>query len=340
MGEPVIASPMASGSGAYVVHKLLERSVPGYRVLAYDPRWAFFPPALCRFRDSRAALVHTAPDYAIFAADPKTPLVVTFHNYVLDPFMRAYSSFAQRVHYRFDLRWWTLAALRRADAVTAVSRYTAELVKRDTGYEGDIRVIYNGVDTSAFKPANSARTDDGRIKVLFSGNLTSRKGANLLPRIAELVAPNVKILYTQGLRGGRRLPPHPRLECLGPIPFEAMPDVYREADLLLYPSVREGFGLGVAEAMASGLPVVATDCSSIPELTEHGRGGFLCPVDSAEGFAQAINTLAASAPLRKTFGEFNRDRAEREFPLRRMIEGYQALFAELLQRGRAYARVS
>ena len=57
-------------------------------------------------------------------------------------------------------------------------------------------------------------------------------------------------------------------------PYDAMPALYRDVDMLLYPTVREGFGLSVAEAMASGLPVVATDCSSIPELMEDGKGGF------------------------------------------------------------------
>jgi len=325
-----IASPMASGSGAYVVHKLLESRIRGYRVRSFDPRWTLFPPLLRRFADPRATLVHTTPDYAVFVRHPGVPLVVTFHNFVLDDFMRQYSSLAQRLHYRFDLRWWTQKALREAQAVTAVSRFTAGLVKQALGYAGEVRVIYNGIDTQAFTPRS--RPDDGIVKVLFSGNLTRRKGADLLPRIAERAAPNVRILYTTGLRIRSGLPEHPRLQCVGSVPYAAMPDLYREVDALLYPSVREGFGLSVAEAMASGLPVVATDCSSLPELVPPGKGGYLCPVGAADAFAEAVNRLAASASQRREMGEFNRARAERDFSLPRMIGEYEALFEELRRR--------
>ncbi len=326
-----IVSPLAFGSGAYVVHKLLESRIRGYEVRGYDPRWTYFPPLLRRFADSRAALVHTTPDYAMFVQQPGVPLVVTFHGFVLDRFMQRYSTFAQRVHYRFDLRWWTEAALRRARAVTAVSRFTAGIVKQELGYPHDIRVIYNGVDTERFAPRAAGAAQDCVVKVLFSGNLTRAKGADLLPQIADRTAPNVRILYTKGLRVRARLPAHPRLECVGAVPFESMPDLYRQADILLSPTVREGFGLNVAEAMASGLPVVATDCSSLPELLEHGKGGYLCRLGAVDEFARTVNMLAESFSLRRQMGEFNRAKAEREFSLPRMIGQYEALFEEALQ---------
>jgi len=324
-----IASPMASGNGAYVVHKLLESRIAGYRVDGYDPRWGYCPPLLRRFADRDASLVHTTPDHAVFVRHPGVPLVVTFHNFVLDSFMRRYSSLAQRLHYRFDLRWSTQAALGEARAVTAVSRFTADLVKRELGYPGAVRVIYNGIDTTAFAPR--ARADDGLVKVLFSGNLTRRKGADLLPRIAERVAANVRILYTLGLRTRAPIAEHPRLQCIGAVPYDSMPDLYREVDALLYPSVREGFGLSVAEAMAAGLPVVASDCSSLPELVTHDKGGALCPVGDVDAFAEAINALAASPSRRREMGAYNRARAERDFSLPRMAAEYAALFEETLR---------
>ena len=324
-----IVSPMASGTGAYVVHKLLESRIGGYRVRGYDPRWTLFPPLLRRLADRSAALVHTTPDYAVFVRAPGVPLVVTFHNFVLDEFLQRYSSLAQRLHYRFDLRWWTQAALREARVVTAVSRFTAGVVKRELGYEGEVRVIYNGIDTEAFTPR--PRADDGLVKVLFSGNLTRRKGADLLPRIAERVAANVRILYTLGLRTRSRLPEHPRLQCIGAVPYESMPELYRGVDALLYPSVREGFGLSVAEAMACGLPVVASDCSSLPELVTQDEGGHLCPVGDADAFAAALNALAGSPSRRREMGAHNRRRAERDFSLPRMVAEYAKLFEDTLR---------
>ena len=123
---------------------------------------------------------------------------------------------------------------------------------------------------------------------------------------------------------------YPKLQSLGSVPFEDMPNRYREMDVLLMPTVREGFGLAVAEAMACGLPVVASDCSAIPELIDHGKGGFLCPVGDVNAFAEKINLLADSPKLRREMGEYNRAKVEKMFTLDRMVKEYQKLFEEVL----------
>ena len=83
-----------------------------------------------------------------------------------------------------------------------------------------------------------------------------------------------------------------RLVPIGRVPHGEMPERYQQMDILLMPTVREGFGMAVAEAMACGLPVVASDCSSIPELVDDKKGGFLCPVGDTGAFADRINMLA------------------------------------------------
>jgi glycosyltransferase involved in cell wall biosynthesis len=109
-----------------------------------------------------------------------------------------------------------------------------------------------------------------------------------------------------------------------------MPNRYRQMDILLMPTVREGFGLAVAEAMACGLPVVASNCSSIPELIDDGKGGFLCPIGDVKAFAEKINLLAESPGLRKEMGQYNRARIEKKFTLERMVKEYQKVFSEVL----------
>jgi len=329
VSEPRIASPMPLGSGAYVVHEQLARHIPGYQVLGYDARWTYVPFMLRRYRRAGARLVHTTPDHAIFVAPRGAPLVVTFHGYVLDRYMRQFSSLSQRLHYATDLRWWTKMALRRADAVTAVSRFTADRVREDLGYRGEIKVIPNGVDTAMFSPAPRRDAGGAGVKVLFSGNLRRHKGADLLRAIADRLAPGTSVLYTRGLRSGAELPAHPRLECVGSIPHARMPEVYGRADVLLLPTVREGFSMTVLEAMACGLPVVASDCASLPEQVEHGKGGFLCPIGDVGALAAALNRLAGSPDLCRQMGEFNRRKAENEFPLGAMVKGYEAIFKEV-----------
>lgn len=320
---------MPRGSGAIVVHRALEQALPGYRVLDYNPWWTLFPPALSAFARGSADLFHTAPDYAVFSTPRRVPRVITFHNYVLDPFMRAYSTPLQWLHYRTDLRLFTKLALHRAHAVTAVSQFVADLIANDLGYEGAVRVIPNGIDTEKFVPRRS-RAERPTIRVLFSGNLSRRKGAHLLPEIAQRLPAGVEVWCATGLRGGMRAFTRDNLKLLGRVPPDAMPILYQEVDLLLLPTAREGLSLAVAEAMASGLPIVASNVSTLPEMVHDGLGGFLCALDDPGAFADAIGRLAADSELRRAMGEYNRTRAEREYTLAGMVRAYRDLFESVL----------
>jgi glycosyltransferase involved in cell wall biosynthesis len=319
---------MPRGNGAYLSHLSLEAGIPGYEVVGYDPRWTYFPPALSLLSRAPADLVHTTPDHAIFFARRGTPLVVTFRSYFLDAAVRPYMSTTQRLHYSGDLAWFTRRALRRADCVTCASEYLKRRVTADLGYAGEVPVIYNGVDTGRFFPA---RSRPGKtLRVLVVGKPSLRKGFQFLPGIADRLRPGTEILYTNIWARDTFLPPHDRLRRVGPVAHDRMPDLYRSADIFLFPTVREGFGRAALEAMASGIPVVASECSALPELIVEGKGGFLCPVGDVEAFADRINRLSREPSLRLRFGEFNRERAADRFPMSRMIAGYNALFEAVL----------
>jgi len=326
-----IVSPMTTGSGAYVIHSLLEKNIPEYRVSGYHPYWTLSPFLLpITVSTQNAKLIHTAPDYARFFYRKSVPLVLTFHNYVIDHWMRPYSSWFQKIHYATDLLLWTRLAIQKAHIVTAVSRFTASLVKQELNFSRSVKIIYNGVDVNQFTPLFSSKPTQKEIRVFFSGNLTRRKGAHWLPSIAKQLQKNIRIFYTHGLRTRNIFSSNTDLYSFGSVPLDDMPDRYRQMDILLMPSVREGFGLVVAEAMACGLPVVASDCSAIPELIDEGKGGFLCPVGDIDAFAEKINLLADSPKLRREMGEYNRTKVEKMFTLDRMVKEYQELFEEVL----------
>lgn len=305
--------------------------MPSYHVDSYPAPLEYVPPAV-RFVSSRAGdLVHAPPDHAIFACPRSTPLVVTFHNYVLDAAMRPYSSLLQRLHYATDLRLFTRLALRRAQAVTAVSAFTAALVREDMRFTGAIEVIPNGVDTGRFSPA-AREPSAGPLRVLFSGNLTRRKGADLLPEIARLAGPDVEIHYTTGARAGIGDPRWAGLKAMGRVRHADMPALYRQFDVLLLPTVREGMSLALLEAMASGLAVVASDAASNLELIERGAGGLLCPVGDQDAYAVALRTLAADRERVQRMGQHNRRVVEGRYTLERMVAGYRAVFEQVLGR--------
>lgn len=322
---------MAWGNGAYVLHKLLEQHLAQYRVIPYNARLTLFPFLLSRLSAGNdAGLIHTSATYGAFFHQPAIPMIITFHNYVVDNWMQSYCSPLQRIHHKYIQRLFTRCAVEKAKCITAVSGYIADLVKKDMQTDLPIKVIYNGVDTTRFTP-NPAKTSENReVRIFFSGNLTRRKGSQWLPAISNRLNKGCRIYYTQGLRTRKKLPPCEKLQSVGGIPFEKMPQRYREMDILLMPTVREGFGLSIAEAMACGLPVVASKCSAVPELIDDGRGGFLCPVGDVKAFAEKLNLLAESPKLRREMGEYNRAMVEKKFKLERMVNEYQMLFEETL----------
>lgn len=126
-----VYSPMPRGSGAIVVHRMLEDRLPDYKVFGYNPYFELMPPLLkWAVPHAEPELNHTTPDHAIFFRRADVPLVVTFHNLVIDRFMQAYSSRLQWLHYSTDLRWSLRRSLRAATLITAVSRFTADLATR------------------------------------------------------------------------------------------------------------------------------------------------------------------------------------------------------------------
>jgi len=76
--------------------------------------------------------------------------------------------------------------------------------------------------------------------------------------------------------------------------------------------------------------VVATNCSSLPELIDEGQGGFLCGLGDVDDFAAKINLLAENEALRQEMGAYNRTKVEDMFTLSRMVAGYSELFEEVL----------
>ena len=227
--------------------------------------------------------------------------------------------------------------LQKAEKITSVSQFTANLAKEHLQFDGEIQVIPNGIDTELFFQQHHRRSSK-KIKVLFSGNLTRRKGAQWLPQIAEKFNANIELLYTQGLNKTKLTLTGDNVHCIGAVPYQEMPSLYNSVDILLMPTVREGMNLAVLEAMACGLPVVTSGCSSMPELIDSGKGGFLCPIGDVKLFADRINQWADDVHLRKTMGEYNRYRIEEKFTLVKMIKEYSLLFEEALNLRQSYAR--
>jgi glycosyltransferase involved in cell wall biosynthesis len=258
------------------------------------------------------------------------PLVVTEHHVVHDPAYAPYRTLPQKAYHRWIYRC-ERKSFEASDAVTCVSQYTRKKLEESFGFSDSV-VIYNGVDTSVFRSAEPENDEwnipQNKTVLFFAGNLTRRKGADLLPAIMKHLGENYILVVTSGQReislGGLK-----NIINIGHLNPVHLVNIYNRCDIFLTPSRLEGFGLSAAEAMACGKPVVATNGSSLPELVIDGKGGFLCRMDDVKDFAEKIRYLAADEELRNEMGSFNRKRVEEKFTLEKMTEEYLALYRTL-----------
>jgi glycosyltransferase involved in cell wall biosynthesis len=315
-----------TGSGAIAVHRQLCQSIPGYELISYPPSIEWTPWRMRKLRARVPCTVHTSPDYGVWLVNKRDRFVATFHNYVLDRAMKAHSSVIQRIHYATDLRFYTRLALKRAARVTAVSRSTAELVREDLGFRGDIQVIPNSVDVDRFRP-RPCDESQGKPRVLFCGNPTLRKGFHWLPAIARGIGEFAELACATG---GRQtpLPTSDRLTILGSIKPAQMPDVYRSSSVFILPSVREGMSLALLEAMASGLPVVTWRIPSSCELLDRSGGGLLVEFGDVDGFIERIRWLLQNPAQAARMGQRNRDLAVADHRPETMASAYAALLTD------------
>ena len=194
-----------------------------------------------------------------------------------------------------------IRCIRRAKKVTVVSEHLRQRVL-ELVPDIDIDIISMGVDTSAFGPQYRVENyfgQEDKKAVLFVGRLAEIKGVKYLIEAMKNVDANLYVVGDGPLR--------PELEdqaksmsnviFLGSKNHKELKSIYASADIFCMPSVtakdgdQEGFGLVMLEAMASGLPVVASNSGGIPQLIKDGESGLLCEEKCAWKIANNISSL-------------------------------------------------
>lgn len=242
---------------------------------------------------------------------------------------------------------------------TSVNRDLAEWLVRTIGIpEARVTVIPNGVDTGRFRPAGIERPCIGPPGFAPPGSFvcgtvgrmqTVKDQATLVRAFIDLVRrrPDISKRLRLVLIGDGPL----REGCLALLqeagcaehawlPGERtdVSDLLRGLDLFVLPSIGEGMSNTILEAMATGLPVVATKVGGNEEVVEEGRTGFLVPPSDPAALAAAIERYVDGADLAPAQGAAARGRVEREFSLDRMVEGYARTYEAVLMRRRAGGR--
>jgi glycosyltransferase involved in cell wall biosynthesis len=221
-----------------------------------------------------------------------------------------------------------------ADAVVAPSRVTAGELESD--YRCRVTaVIANGIAPLELPPRPAG---EAGVEVLYAGRLRTRKAVAVLVEAFSRVrerAPSARLrLAGDGEQRPaleeqvRRLGLADAVHFEGTVPHDRMPALYAAADLFCLPSLYEGFPLAILEAMAAGLPVVATRVAGNPEAVEDGVHGRLVEAEDAAALAVALLELIEDTESRRRMGRQARRRVEEEFSIERIGAAYRALWEE------------
>lgn len=245
--------------------------------------------------------------------------------------------------------WLAAFAVRRtrrlAQRVVAVSGAVArELAATEHLDPQQVVVIPNGVDTAIFQPRDGAAirarwgVPPGALVVGAVGRLSHTKGlVHLIDAVAALGASGREVVLMLAGSGSEQKTLEERARRAGverAVRFLGfcvrLEEIYPGFNLYALPSLAEGSPNALLEAMACGLPAVASAVGGVPEIVDDGASGLLVPPADPEALTAALARLAGDPALRSRLGTAARRRVESEHSLEKMVGRYEQLYASLL----------
>jgi glycosyltransferase involved in cell wall biosynthesis len=198
--------------------------------------------------------------------------------------------------------------------------------------------LTNGVETSFFRPVEPALPPANRPRILIPRRLFFKNGVEHFIRAMPLILKEMEVeavLVGDGPERerlealARKMSVDHRIRFLGKQPHQDMPALLSSADLVVVPSLMEATSVAALEAMACGVPVVASDVGGLPEIVDEEVGG-LFPVGSPEGMARKITAVLNDPDLHRK-GERARERVVARWNNERLAERHVQIYEELLK---------
>ena len=271
------------------------------------------------------------------------PVVETIHHPVTkdrDLAISSAKSLKEKLGYR---RWFSFTGMQMKVAQQLPYIITvSEMAKKHIHEvfkvpEGNLRVIYNGIDTDLFSPSDSVKRLDNMILMVMSRD-TAVKGLRfLLAALAELRGKYDLSLVVVGRTMGDGLTENlmERLGITAQVTFrdridtDELVNLYRSATLVAVPSTYEGFGIPAAEAMSCGTPLVSTTAGALPEVV--GDAGILVPPADSAALAAAIGSLLADPIKRREYSLLGRQRILQNFNWKNAAQRTADIYLEAIK---------
>lgn len=234
---------------------------------------------------------------------------------------------------------------RFTDRVVAVSEAVKnDILKYDRVKRDEVGIIYNGVDVNRFLNVNGdlVRREFGiapdTTVVGTVGRLTMQKGHKcFIDAISKIKGNFPEIAFLLIGDGSLKNDLESYAETLGMknnIIFAGsrrdIPEVLAAMDIFVFPSLWEGLGTAVLEAMAAGKPIIASDLPPIREMIEHKKNGMLAPVKDSTALAQSIKLLLDDKKFAESLGRSAKEKASSCFSIETTVSNYTALFENVL----------
>ena len=255
------------------------------------------------------------------------PTVATFH----DLFVMTGDYSTPEFRARFTRQAREAAA--RSDLIVAVSEFTASQVENLLGVDsGRIRVIHHGVRSSRSAPPPDAARED---MILHVGAIQRRKNLARLVEAFETLPRGWRLVLAGPADGYGaadiiarvdRSPKRPDIQLTGYLPDKDLENLYRRARIFAFPSLDEGFGMPVLDAMARGVPVLTSTRSALPEVA--GAAAMLVDPEDTDALAHGLQLLTDSTDLREEYRRRGLERVE-GFSWNETIESTWSVYREL-----------
>lgn len=193
-----------------------------------------------------------------------------------------------------------------ADRIFVASSFTARSLKEYPGALAPVDIIPYGFPNPVEKKDYSNLSRKKTIKLLFVGGLSQRKGIADVFAVADALAPHVSLTVV-GYKASnncvaldKALAKHTWIPSLS---HENVLKLMHSHDVLIFPSLFEGFGMVITEAMSQGTPVITTDRTAGPDLIEHGKNGWLVEAGSTKALQECVETILANPASIAKVGE-------------------------------------
>lgn len=188
--------------------------------------------------------------------------------------------------------------LRLANRIFAASSFTRQTLEAAPSHQADVQIIPYGAPAVSTESPEPSR--NGPLRVLFVGALSQRKGLSYLLQAVARLGRHVELTLL-GTKPPMACAPLKKALCahrwIPSLPHEEVLREMRRHDVLAFPSLFEGFGLVILEAMAQGLAVITTPHTVGPDIIDDGRNGFVVPIRSADGLTERLEQLAGDRRL-------------------------------------------